>query len=396
MAVGTRLVDLPAVSVTEQTKFAVASPGAGLASAAAVRALVGGGGGSGSGGIGLADPGTGKFFASAGARINKLNDRVFVGAATANDGNAFPNAGGADYVTTNIPQGPTTSVAQFAALSSQGTMGIMGATRTSDAAPSGAQGAIGIMGVAINDGIGDKKQGVFAGYFEGQKKNGAGFTAALEVDVADQSGIATDINPYTFFEGDKSVNIWSAAGGARGNVVNTSAAMAILSNGAKYQAGIVFQATCIATNVAISMAKDHALQWWAAGATPTSFIQSVATENNYGILFTSAATLIGNSAVAGSTASLAVVYQSNAVDFVQVTGAPTGSNVKVQAAGASANINLSLLPKGASGKLSLGGPAGSLSATAGVANALPATPQFYLTFQFNNDGIDYKIPAYKV
>lgn len=391
MAVGTRLVDLPTVSVNEQTKFAVASPGAGLASAAAVRALVGSSGG---GGIGLADPATGQFFASAGARINKLNDRVFVGAATANDGNAWPNPGGADYVTTNIPQGPTLSVAQFAALSTQGTMGIMGGTRTSDAAPSGAQGAIGIMGVAINDGIGDKKQGTFAGYFEAQKKVGAGFTAALEVDTADQSGTATDINPYTFFDGDKSVCIWAAAGGARSGVVNTSAAMAILGNGASYQAGIVFQTGCIATNVAVSLDKNHALQWWGAGATPTFFIQSVATENNYGILSTSAAILIGNSSTAGSTASLAVVHQPSAVDFVQVTGAPTGSNVKVQAAGASANINLSLLPKGASGKLTLGGPAGAISATGGTATALPAAPQFYLIFQFNNDGANYKIPVY--
>lgn len=389
MADGTRLVDLPAVAtVTSATKFAVASPGAGLATAAAVRAHLGG--------IGLNDPATGAFYASAGGRINRLNDRVFVGAATVNDGNAFPNSSGADYVTTNIPQGPTTSVAQMAVLSSQGTMGIMAGTRTSDASPSGAQGAIGIMGVAINDATGANRQSTFAAYFEGQQKTGAGFVAALEVDTCNQTGAVVAINPYTFFETDHPcVNIWSAAGGARSNVVDTTAAMAVLANGAKYDKGIVFQAGCLTTNVAIGLAKEHAVQWWAAGATPTSFIQSTATENNYGILFTSTATFIGNSTSGGSTASLAVAHQNNAVNFVQVTGAAVNNPVKIQAAGASDAIDLALFPKNG-GRLVLGGPAGATSATGGSASALPGAPVFYFSFKFNNDGINYKIPVYGV
>lgn len=342
------------------------------------------------------DTASGQFYASAGAKIHRMQDRVFIGAGNANDGNAFPNNGGKDFVTDNIPQGPTASVAQLLALSTQGTIGIMGATRTSDGGPSGAQGAIGIMGVAINDATGAAKQGTFAGYFEAQKKAGAGFTAALEVDTADQSGSATDINPYTFFDGDKAVGLWAAAGGARAHaqLVNSSAALAVLGNGALWQTGLVFQTGSIATNNAISFGKDMAMQWWAGGATPTSFIQSGAASGNYGIIFEGDATYIGNSGSSGSTAGLAVLHRPNAVNYVEAAGNGNGGNVHVRAVGASENINLSLIPKGPNGKLALGGPAGSIGANAGSANPLPAAPHFYLIIQYNNDGGTYKIPVY--
>lgn len=286
----------------------------------------------------------------------------------------------------------------FPVLSQAGQLGVVGATRTSDnTTDPGAELGIGLMGFVSNDAIGGNQQQGFAGYFEAQQKVGAGFTAGVEIDAVNQSGVVSQINPYSLLTAPTfNIGLWVAAGGARSGVVNSSAAMAVLGNGAIFDKGLVFMAGSIASNEAIAMASGHALQWW-GGAGATSFINSVATSSNFGITITDTVIAFCVGEPGGSetsSGSLLVENVANAVNFVDVAGGITGSAVRIKADGSDANINLQLLPKG-SGYLDLGGPALTLGASGG-SGTLPAAPVGFLTVQFNGDGGTYKIPLYNV
>ena len=90
---------------------------------------------------------TGYFWADAGARIHRMNDRLMLGDATVNDGEAVPTV--KDWLETIRDN--TTKNSQLAVLSSIGQTAILGGSRSSDFPSAGSMGCIGVQGWAIND-----------------------------------------------------------------------------------------------------------------------------------------------------------------------------------------------------------------------------------------------------
>lgn len=336
---------------------------------------------------------TGQFYSDLGARIDRFNDRVLVGAATVGDGKQTPTT--RDWLDALIT--PSTSTAQLGVLSTVGQTGILGGTRSSDAANGGTQSCIGVVGICLNNATGATKQVGFGAYFEIDQSPNAGFSAALETDSVNQSGTVVALTPYSLFPSGAQpcVNAWFAAGGARTGVVNSSAGLVFLENGAQFEKGIIFQAGSVSSNEAIAFGQNHAIQWWASSTIGSGFINSTASTNNYGIAITDNGIFIGNSPASSqnSTCSLEVVNVNSAVNYVGIYGSISGVSPTIAALGMDANLNLALIPKG-TGLIALGGSNGS-SATAGSAAALPAAPQTYLNVIYTVDGQTYKIPLYK-
>jgi hypothetical protein len=337
---------------------------------------------------------TGEYYSDLGARIMRFNDRILLGAATIGDGKQSPTT--RDWMDALIT--PSTSTGQLAVLSTVGETAVFGGTRSSDAPTSGTEACIGVVGICINNATGATQQVGFGGYFEVDQEPNAGFSAALEVDSANQSGTVVALTPYSLFPSGAQpcVNAWFAAGGARSGVVNSSAGLVFLQNGAQFDKGIIFQGGAIASNEAIAFAQNHAMQWWASSTVPSGFINSTASTYNFGIAITDAGIYIGNSPSGSSnaTASLEAVNVVSAANYVSVYGSIAGVSPTIAASGSDTNINLSLSPKG-TGLLGFGGATAS-SATSGSGSSLPSTPAGYLEFILNSNGITYKIPYYNV
>jgi len=288
---------------------------------------------------------TGNFYQNLGANVNRFSDRVFIGAARLQDGTA---TGAQDYISANIPQGPTTAIAQQATLSTIGAIGILAGSRSSDAPGTGTEGCIAVSGIVVNDATGANAQVAFASYFEAQQKAGAGFTATIECDSVNQSGAVNSISPYNIFAGNPCVNLWVAAGGGRAGVANSSAALVILDNNTLFDKGIVFQAGCIASNEAIALGSGHALQWWGSTTQATGAISSVQTTSTAGIVLTDTGTAIGN-IPGGVQAGLFVGNTAGAVNYLAATPAATGNSPTLAAVGTNANVSLLLTGQGTGG-----------------------------------------------
>jgi hypothetical protein len=267
------------------------------------------------------------------------------------------------------------------ALSPNGRIAMLAGTRTSDAGITGDEDGCAGVSVVINDACGEAKQVGFGHYFESQQLPGAGFTASIEADSVNLSGVVSPLNPYSMFQ-DSTVNIWLGAGGNRPGSINSSAAIGIVQNGAKYEKGIVFQTGSISSNEAIAFASGHAIQWWGADGVPTSFVQSTTHSTPGGIVFADRGIYFGNNGA--TVGGFLVPYVDGAVDFVTAIGAKAGGFVQVAADGQDANIGLALTPKG-NGLLILGGinqtPSGAPINGLEVINA--------------RDGQTYVIPLYR-
>lgn len=269
---------------------------------------------------------TGQFYQNLGANINRLNDRTLVGGATINDGYAWNGTthGNQDYVSQNIPQGPSTALAQTASLSTVGGMGGLFGTRSSDGGGLGSQGTLAITGVAIND-YTPTPVIAEAGYFEAQRKTGAGTTTAVEIDSVNQGGVPGAWDPYKQLFSANSA--WSfglsvAAGGARTGVSNSSAAINVVGNGAAFGKGLVFYATALdGSNEAVNFAQGHLMKWYTQSTKTLGTLASATIGSNI-VNFTagSYAPYVGQTLVfsdgAATFASLTPVIQVNSATQV--------------------------------------------------------------------------------
>lgn len=242
----------------------------------------------------LTQTATGQFYENLGAKVNRLNDRLFVGDATINDGDAWTGTGSGDqdYVSQNIPQGPTTALSQFASLSSVGGIGGMFGTRTSDGVGAATQDELAIVGVAIND-YTTTPVIAEAAYFEAQRKANAGTTTGVEIDTVNQ-GAVVEWTPYkSLFSASTGYTFGAsiAAGGARTGVSDSSAALNIVNNGANFGKGIVFYSASLdSSNEAIVFAQDHKIKWY-SGSQQNFATAAASTLGSYVINFTATAVL---------------------------------------------------------------------------------------------------------
>lgn len=204
------------------------------------------------------------FWTSSGSpRIQKVQDRLFVGAAAAvNTGNAPESP--ADWLQTLVAG--TTQNAQFVSLNTLGLIGIIGGSRSSDwpaAGPSSIGGAF----YAENDNVANPGP-AWAAYAEAHRESGVTglLTTALELDTMN-NGSTVDITPSNFFPAGATTTL-SLGSGASAGVNPVTAAIAILNNGTKFRKGIIFKDSALDTalgtgtaGVAIEMARNQSIRW---------------------------------------------------------------------------------------------------------------------------------------
>lgn len=345
---------------------------------------------------------TGDFYENFGANIDRMNDRVFIGAATVNDGD-FPGTT-KDWLETLIPA--TTSVSQEACLSTIGGLAITGGSRASDGGSTGRAG-MGVAGFAYNDSTDPAKPTTWAVYGEARRvANATGITQATEFDIINYSGgSAGYIDPYDISNDVTTINLWASNG--RPDVASSDAtvALGIVNNSAtttsgRYHTGICFHSTSIlgtdglGTGIgpAIALARGHQILWYNGfNSQAGGIVSDVATSSLAQFIAFSDS---GVSFTQGNAGPITFqVGQSGSVtaNYLQVLPAPSGFGVALKALGTDPNVDLRLFCQG-DGRVDFVTTGTSTSANAGSSSALPATPLGYLTIKVN--GTNVKIPYY--
>lgn len=221
-------------------------------------------------------PTTGEFYQNDGAIVDRLNDRIFVAGACANDG-CFPNVN-QDWLTMEPGLGWPVFTAQMAVLSDTNQIAFTAASRTSDQAPvsnNGGNGsAIGIGGWAINDWVSPTGfRYAWAGYFEGRTaQQNQGPAYGLEVDIYAYGGREAPPTPYAVGVLYGGYGISIACGAGQTNATDATAGLTFINNGAKFINGIAFDANSLtgadgtvaggAEATAISLGYGQGIQWF--------------------------------------------------------------------------------------------------------------------------------------
>jgi hypothetical protein len=306
------------------------------------------------------------FFQDQGARIQRMNDRQFLGTATLNDGLNTQVAG--DWTFSQYAVG---GVGAFAYLEHWGTLNvgtpngqpaIVATVRTSDSGSAGNAG-IGVSSVVVNDntfGPGANGWNYYATAVRGVGSTGAS-TIGMETDVTNLGSFAP-IFPSNMFPNGLTANLWVAAGGELpfqgGSYTynNVSCAIGIFANqpgtatNCVYDKGIVFGVNALnSNNCAIAFATGHAMVWFGSTNASTNFIQSnttaVGAAFNHGILFNN----FGTGVVDGSGNTLFLVQggTSNPTSRITVQAGTVGQGAFIEAvSGSETNVNLNLRTQG--------------------------------------------------
>jgi hypothetical protein len=351
---------------------------------------------------GAATP-TGSFRAGDGARILRLNDRLFLGAATANDG-AAPNVA-KDWLTDLIvwPVYNATS----AILSPNGHIALTVGSQTLGFDPVAAgttQTTIGLASFAVANNPGtfpDDFFSAYAFYGEGITYPGTVSNAfAAELEAINVRG-ADDPAPTPWRELTLSavhaLRLGSGGGQPATHTPNhAQTAISIVDNGAKFQAGIVFGRNSLVGadgttgfGTAVAMARGHLLSWFGPGTGDgerTTFITSTATQPVDSLQFQNGGLLLVSPAGKITTAFDVV---PSAVNGVKLTPAILGSSPSVGAFGDNTNVNLGLRTKG-TGHIEVFAPSmlfysSGGSQLAGLVNNT-TDPARMTTLQFSDDG----------
>lgn len=286
---------------------------------------------------------------SSNTHIQRIQDRIFNGAAAKNDGKILttPSPSTKDWLELIRPA--TTNNAQFAVLSTIGQCAVLGGSRTSDFALADSLGCIGGQFWGINDNA-TQVQTAYAAYFEARRSVGAGRTHGFEIDIIN-FGSAVGVQPYDMFQQGLTAGQWIASGGEL-SATKASVAIAIMNNGSTWDKGIVFHSTSLegtngitGSGVALEMAKGQAVRWMfgsgSLGATINSSVSNAAAQQS--MIFSDTGLLYRNSA---SIALLQVAVSDAYVNGLIVTPGATGTGVTMAAQGSDTNIDLVLASKG--------------------------------------------------
>ena len=334
---------------------------------------------------------SGHFFANLGANIFRLNDRLFVGTATLNDGNSSPTT--MDWTKTTYVSGGVGAFqyleqnGQFNVGATGGQLPIVAVARSSDGAGGGTQATIGVSSVVVNDNA--TGAGADTWTFYGTTVRAVGATGestlGLELDVSNL-GSLVPIFPNSLFTNGVTANLWIAAGGELANQAgagysfnNTSAAMVILSNASgyanvQYDKGIIFGATALSSaNCAIAFYNGHQMTWYNSTSQGVGAIASTATTTATGqqIILSPSGFLVDD--MAGKTQFQVSNAISSAADYVQVTASTAGNAPSVAAAGTDTNINLQLSGKGTGAAVLKGTGTNDSAAAGNVGEYISAT-----------------------
>lgn len=234
---------------------------------------------------------TGIFFAGNGARINRLNDRVFIGPATFNDG-AFPNVT-KDWLTaiqqsTGISPVVSSTVAILE--NGNGEALTVGAQTLPFTSPNSAAIAIEGYGYANSPNV---AADCWAYYGESHRTTALPCNAyGMELAVCNRSGSAMLQTPYSGNPGVV-IGLQLDSGNSFGiaqepGLVPASSAITIVQNtsdnSAPFLKGIIFSQNSLQSilglSEAISFYQGNFIQWYAPNGQQTSTISCIQTSQN--------------------------------------------------------------------------------------------------------------------
>jgi hypothetical protein len=355
----------------------------------------------------MTSPPTGFFWQNQGATVVRLNDRLLVGGAAANDASK-PNET-KDWLSEIIGWPVYNGTA--AITSAFGTIGLTVGSQTADLDPiaaSSTETSIGIAAFGIANNLGTFPSGYFAAYaiygearvYPGTVSNAFG----AEINAVNMSGSANVTpTPYRELATGSVQALRLASGGGQGLFPDPAiSALSIVPNESTFNVGIVFDKEALTGAdgtdgfaTAIAMAKGHLLTWFTEGDGDGAATMTITSA------VTNPAKYVSMQAHDGGWL---FIQPSGHVGFTvsTVEGAETGIGVKPAAAGGDAeidvygpgdNLNLRLAPKG-TGTVLLAVPSIS-GAAAGDGSALPATPAAYLVVG-DAAGTRLAVPAFNL
>lgn len=310
---------------------------------------------------------TNQFFLSNGSNIQRFNDRVFIGGATANNGNQ--SAATTDWTGT-VYSGAFAYIENNGTLnvsSNGGHLGIVGATRTSDG-PGGTTSPTGNASIAVNSIVVNDNTsgtGVDGWNYYGTAVKGPGATGlstvGMEQDVANL-GSLVQLFPFGqgLFENGLTADMWLAACNelcgqtGKGYTFNlTSAGIVFISNNPAgyanvgFDKGILFGDGSVPSQVAIAFPTQYEMEWFNSSNARVAAIYSSATVASPGqqINITNNGTLFED--LTGGRVTFEVAAIPNVANWLVASGGATGTAAILSANGSDTNISIQLLPKGA-------------------------------------------------
>jgi hypothetical protein len=302
---------------------------------------------------------TGQFYSNLGARIDRLSDRLFVGAATVNDGTTTQTVNDWLSIYQNSihrPGGPAMCFATLGVLNSESSSApnvFVSGVQQKDF-PNGTSG-IAISGFAVNNNPTAPASGSFSGYFEAVRTaTGAGGAYGIEIDIANY-GPVSQIDPY-LQQGGQTIALQLAAGAefpATGEQNASSAAINIRDNNATFARGIVFGANSlegvqnnVGTAPAIIFGVGHTISWMSGHDVFTSSISCQSLDRA-----TALSQTFGANAVVFVNAADKTVFQvaqyPNSVNYLSARSNAAGLPTQLYADGDDTNVDIQLVPKGA-------------------------------------------------
>ena len=317
---------------------------------------------------------TQNFFQNSSAVVNRQNDRVFIGDATAGSGTA--GTAPFDWLSTfqkavgGLGFG-TSEYSQAAVLTNQNTNALIGLTAASQTLNANqVRDFWGIGGYGLNNSA-SFATNVWGIYGEAHRlTTQAGATYGAEFDTRNITTLSV-IDPYTP-QTTQTVGVQVASGaGFTGAQADNSAAVNIQNNNAKWNVGINIGATAITGDngvtgqgIAIATAYGHSWQWYGSSGVGTSRIISFAkTAANSGSLqFDEGFSSIKNS---NGVSALQVTNNNTGANFLLVNPANAGASPQLAAAGSDTNIPAYIVGKGTAGVV-LGGFTDGSNATSGT------------------------------
>jgi hypothetical protein len=295
---------------------------------------------------------TGGFFVQNGARVNRMNDRIFLGGATANDGR-FPNVAQDWFTQYQVSKGlPTGAVpSTIMAVLNDGTTAETGAVAQLLGIQSRYFNSAGTSAIASSAYVLNNNPSLltnaWAFYGEAHKVTaGGGSVYGMELDTLT---MVETIAPTPYQQGDViGIQIASGAELDATGQFDASAAIQIAPNPKKWKAGINFLNNALSTPYAIQLAGGavgHAMTWFNSSGgivgqiTSTNTTSATQTNINFNTL---GLQITGNAA---QTLGY-FLHVTSAANYFQFSAATATNPPTLDVGGSDTNIDLRLAGKG--------------------------------------------------
>lgn len=308
----------------------------------------------------LTAPPTGEFWSNDGARVQRINDRLLVGAATEND--AAKPANAIDWLTALVNWPVFNATA--AILSAVGTIALTVGSQTADLNPAAAgstQTTIGVASFAMANNAGSYPGDYYAAYgFYGEGRVYPGSVSdafAAELEAINLTGTPNGTpTPYRELVVGSAQALRLGSGGGQGlNPQPAISALAIVPNGSTFNAGIVFEKGALTGadgttgfGQAVQMGLGHMLTWWRDnGGTGEQVAAITSTISASGKVVSLQAqdggwVFVQPSGAAGFT----IETVASAANYLIARPAISAGTATLAVGSPNSNADLALLPKG--------------------------------------------------